>query len=272
MKKILAAIKRFFKPSNRSLIRELVATDFRLRYQGSFLGYLWSLLRPLLMFGVLYLVFTHVIRIGNNVPHYPAYLLLGLVLWQFFIEATVGGMNAITGHSDLVRKVSIPKYTLIVSATLSAFVNFCLNLIVVFIFMVLGHVPFRTNILLAPIYIGELIVFCVGISFLLSTLYVKFRDIGHIWDVLLQALFYASPLIYSLAIVPHRFIKFVSLNPLAQILQDMRSVMITPKALTTKEVFHSQIGRIAPMIIVLVVLVFGAWYFRRNSKNFAEEL
>ena len=272
MKKSITTLKGFFKPSNRSLIRALVATDFKLRYQGSFLGYLWSLLRPLLMFGVLYLVFTHVIRVGDKVPHYPSYLLLGLVIWQFFIEATVGGMNSITGHADLVRKVSIPKYTLIVSSTLSALVNFCLNMVVVFIFMFLGHVPFRTNILLAPIYIGELLVFCVGISFLLSTLFVKFKDIGHIWDVLLQALFYASPLIYSLAIVPKRFIKFVSLNPLAQILQDMRSVMITPQALTTKEVFHSQVGRIIPMLIVLVVLIFGAWYFRRNSKNFAEEL
>jgi ABC-2 type transport system permease protein len=268
----LKAWRRFFKPSNRSLIRELVASDFKLRYQGSTLGYIWSLLRPLLMFGVLYLVFTHVIRVGNNVPHYPSYLLLGLVLWQFFLEATSGGMNAITGRGDLVRKVSIPKYTLIISTTLSALVNLCLNLIVVFIFMLLGHVNFRINILLAPLYIGELLVLALGIAFLLSTLFVKFRDIGHIWDVILQILFYATPLIYSLAIVPHRFIKFVSLNPLAQIFQDMRSVMITPAALTTKQVFNSQIGRIIPILIVLAIFVLGAWYFRRSSKNFAEEL
>src|SRR5476649_457099 len=130
----MKAIQRFFKPSNLNLIRELVASDFKLRYQGSVLGYMWSLLRPLMMFGVLYLVFTKVVRVGNNVPHYPAYLLLGLVLWQFFVEATVGGMNAITGRGDLVRKVNIPKYIIVISTNISAFINFCLNLVVVVIF------------------------------------------------------------------------------------------------------------------------------------------
>jgi ABC-2 type transport system permease protein len=269
---MIDAVKRAFKPSNRSLIRELVISDFKLRYQGSVLGYLWSLLRPLMLFGVLYLVFTHIIRLGNSVPHYPAYLLLGLVLWTFFVEATSSGMNAITGRGDLVRKVSIPKYTLVVATTLSAFVNFCLNMVVVVIFMLIGHVPFRITILFAPIYIGELVLFCLGISYLLSTLYVRFRDIGHIWEVILQILFYGTPLIYSLAIVPKRLIKWVSINPLAQIFQDMRSVIITPKALTTKEVFNSQLGRIGPMLIVLIVTIVGFWYFRRNSKNFAEEL
>jgi ABC-2 type transport system permease protein len=269
----LAAWKRFWRPSNRSLIRELVASDFKLRYQGSVLGYLWSLLRPLLMFGVLYIVFTHIIRAGSNVPHYPAYLLLGLVLWQFFIEATVAGMNAITGRGDLVRKVSIPKYTLILSTTLSALVNFCLNMVVVVIFMIAGHVPFRLTILLVPVFVFELIILCLGISFLLSTLFVKFKDIGHIWDVIIQVLFYASPLIYNLAIVPKRLIKYVSISPLAQILQDTRSVMITPKTLTTKQVFHSEfMGRVLPAIIVIAILILGALYFKRSSKNFAEEL
>jgi len=269
---MINALKRGFKPSNRSLIRELVVSDFKLRYQGSVLGYIWSLLRPLLLFGVLYVVFTHVIRVGGKVPHYPSYLLLGLVLWTFFVEATSSGMNAITGRGDLVRKVSIPKYTLILSTTLSALVNLCLNMVIVFIFMIIGHVPFRITMVLAPVYIGELVVFCLGISFLLSTLFVKFKDISHIWDVVLQTLFYASPLIYSLAIVPKKLIKFASINPLAQILQDVRSVMITPQALTTKEVFHSQLGRIVPMLIVLIITIFGFWIFRRNSKNFAEEI
>src|SRR3990172_266651 len=117
------------KSNNLSLIRELVASDFKLRYQGSILGYLWSLLRPLMLFGVLYVVFTKVIRIGDGVPYYPAYLLLGLVLWTFFTEATLAGMNAITGRGDLIRKVSIPKHIIVLSTKLSALVNLCLNLI-----------------------------------------------------------------------------------------------------------------------------------------------
>lgn len=269
---MIKKIKAILQPSNRSLIRELVISDFKLRYQNSVLGYLWSLLRPLLMFGVLYIVFTRIIKIGGDIDHYPTYLLLGLVLWTFFVEATVAGMNSIVGRGDMIRKVSIPKYTIVLSSVLSAFVTFLLNMIIVFVFMVLGDVPFRTTILIVPIYIVELIIFCIGISFLLSALYVKIRDLGHIWDVLLQILFYATPIIYAMQIVPPKLVKLVSINPLAQIIQDIRSVMITPETLTTKEVFNGQIGRLIPITIVIVLTVVAAWYFRRTSKNFAEDL
>lgn len=261
-----------FSKKNRSLISELVRSDFKLRYQGSVLGYLWSLLRPLMLFGILYIVFTRVIKIGGEIPHYPSYLLLGLVLWTFFVEATMSGMNAITSRGDMIRKVSIPKYTIVMSTTASALVNFCLNMVVVLVFMIVGGVEFRPNLVLLPFLIVELVLFCIGVSFLLSTLYVKYRDFSHIWEVTLQVLFYATPIIYSLAIVPARLQKIVSLNPLTQIFQDIRSVMITPETLTTRQVFDSQLGRILPLLIVIVTLVVGAWYFRRSSRKFAEEL
>lgn len=257
---------------NRALISELVRSDFKLRYQGSVLGYLWSLLRPLLLFGILYIVFTRVIKLGGEIPHYPAYLLLGLVLWTFFVEATMSGMNAIISRGDMIRKVSIPKYTIVVSTTASALVNFCLNMVVVVIFMVLGDVPFRANLIFVPIFVLELVLFCIGVSFLLAALYVKYRDFSHIWEVTLQILFYATPIIYSLAIVPTKLQKIVSLNPLTQIFQDIRSVMITPATVTTRQVFNSQLGRLLPFLIVLATLVLGAWYFRHNSRKFAEEL
>lgn len=269
---MIDAIKRFLKPGNRSLIRELVTSDFKLRYQNSFLGYLWSLLRPMLFFGVLYVVFTKVIKVGKGVPYYPAYLLLGIVLWTFFIEATVAGMNAIVGRGDLIRKVSIPKYAIVVSTNLSALVNFSLNMIVVLGFMLLSGVPFRLTILAVPFFIAELMVFSLGVSFILATLFVKFRDFTHIWDVCLQVLFYAVPIIYPLTLPSEKFRKIISINPLAQIFQDIRWLMITPNTLTTKAVFHSEWGRIAPMLIVLFTIIFASWFFRRNSKNFAEEL
>ncbi len=267
-----STVNKYFKTSNISLIRELVASDFKLRYQGSVLGYLWSLLRPLFMFGVLYVVFTHVIRVGDKVPHYPTYLLLGLVMWTFFIESTVSGMNAITGHGDMIRKVAIPKYLIVVSTMLSAFVNFCLNMIVVFIFMAFGHVTFRLTILLAPLVILELMAFSLSLSFLLSALYVKFRDLSHIWDVVLQVLFYASPLIYSLAIVPKSIIKFDAVNPLTQIFQDMRYLMITKGTLTSEEVFHSALGLLIPLLIITAIGILAVWYFRKKSPKFAEDL
>ncbi len=265
-------IDKYFKASNISLVRELVASDFKLRYQGSVLGYLWSLLRPLFMFGVLYVVFTHVIRVGNSIPYYPSYLLLGLVLWTFFIESTVSGMNAITGHGDMIRKVSIPKYLIVVSTMLSAFVNFCLNMIIVFVFMLFGHVPFRLTILLIPIVIVELMIFSLVVSFLLSALYVKFRDLSHIWDVALQILFYATPIIYPLAIMPKSLIKLVSISPLAQIFQDMRYLMITNKTTTTEQVFHSIAGLLIPLAVILIIGFVAVWYFRKSSPKFAEDL
>jgi ABC-2 type transport system permease protein len=273
---MMKKLHNIFKPSNRSLIRELVVSDFRLRYQNSVLGYVWSLLRPLMMFGVLYIVFTKIIKLGGAIPYYASYLLLGLVLWTFFVEATVAGLNSIVGRGDMIRKVSIPKYTIVISSVLSAFVTFLLNMFIVFIFMAIQHVPFRPTILLTPLYMGELIVFCLGISFLLSALFVKLRDISQVWDVGLQVLFYATPIIYPISQVPPKLLKPFMLNPLSQIIQDMRSLMITPgnipATLTAKAVYHSQIGRILPMLIVLGLTVFAAWYFKRSSKNFAEEL
>ncbi len=224
------------------------------------------------MFGVLYVIFTHVIRLGNDIPYYPQYLLLGLVLWQLFSEATVAGMNAITGRGDLVRKVSIPKYTIVLSTTISALVNFCLNMLIVFIFMFFGHVSLRPEALLVIPLVFELVLFCLGIAFLLSTLLVKLRDVGHIWEVALQVLFYATPILYDFRIVPHNLAQWLSINPLVQIFQDIRSVLITPVSLTTKQVFDSQLGRILPALGVLAVLALGAWYFSRRSKYFAEEL
>jgi len=265
-------LKNVLKPSNRSLIRQLVVSDFKLRYQNSVLGYLWSLLRPMMLFGVLYIVFTKVIKVGKGVPYYPAYLLLGIVLWTFFVEATVAGLNAITGRGDLIRKVSIPKYTIVISTTLSALVNFCLNMVVVLVFMVLSHVPFRSTILLAPFLVGELVVFSMACSFILSALFVKYRDFSHIWDVCLQVLFYAVPIIYPLTLPPLKIAKIMSINPLTQIFQDTRSLMITPQTLTTKEVFNSQWGRIGPVVLVVVAVVIAALYFRARSKDFAEEL
>jgi ABC-2 type transport system permease protein len=270
---MIGTVKRAFKPSNRSLIRELVASDFKMRYQGSILGYLWSLLRPLLLFLVLYIVFTKVIPLGKDIPHYPAYLLLGIVVWTFFIEATTSGMNSITGRGDLIRKVNIPKYTIVIATTLSAFVNFSLNLTIVILFMIINGVAFRPEMIWAIPIIAEVVVLALGLSFLLAAMFVRFRDISHIWDVILQILFYAIPIIYPLTLPPQRIREIISLNPMTQILQDLRSVVITSDTLTPTEVFQSQfLGRVLPVLIVIAIAVIAGLYFRRRSRYFAEEL
>ncbi len=272
----MEGVKRVFKPSNRSLIRELVVSDLKIRYQNSVLGYIWSLLRPIMLFGVLYLVFTKIFPVGKGIDHFPAYLLLGLVLWTFFIEATVSGMNAITGRGDMIRKVNVPKYTIVISTTFSALVNFCFNMVFVTIVMLITHVQVRWTLLLAPFFMLELIIMVLGLSFLLSALFVKYRDFSHIWDVVLQVLFYGTPIIWLMnqnPNIPPKLVKILCLNPLAQIMQDMRSVMITSATVTTKQVYNSQLlGRVLPVVLILSLAVLSGWYFRRSSGKFAEDL
>src|SRR5258708_485796 len=143
-------MRRLFTKQNRALVSELVRTDFKLRYQGSALGYAWSLLRPLLLFLILYVVFVKFLKIGNDVPHYPVYLLFGVVLWSFFVEMTAQGLGSIVGRGDLIRKILIPRWIIVLSSSISALINFCLNLIVIFVFMLFSHVDFMRTILWLP--------------------------------------------------------------------------------------------------------------------------
>lgn len=262
---------RYMTTKNRAILREMVSTDFKVRYQGSVLGYLWSLLKPLFLFAILYVVFTYIIPLGKDVPHYSVYLLLGIVLWNFFTEATIQGAGSVVARGDLIRKVSIPRYLVVISSTLSALINLGLSLVVVMIFALFnGVMPSLSWLLLIPI-IAELIVLALGISFLLSALYVKFRDITYIWEIFLQAGFYATPIIYPITQVPTALHKWFFLNPMAQIIQDARYVMVTSTQATIWSSVHS-IMIIVPFVIILAFVVVGAWYFKTHSAYFAEDI
>jgi len=180
-------IKHIFSKENKALLSELVRTDFKLRYQGSVLGYAWSLLRPLLMFAILYIVFAVVFNLGNSIPNYPIYLLLGIVLWSFFTEMTQQSLVSIVGRGDLIRKIRIPRWMIIVSASISALINLGLNLLVVLVFVFISGMDLLFTGLVLPIYIVEIYIFALGIGLLLSALYVKYRDVNYIWEVFLQA-------------------------------------------------------------------------------------
>lgn len=259
---------------NRILLRELVVTDFKLRYQGSVLGYLWSLLKPLMLFAILYVVFIHFMRFGSGGEHFAVQLLLGIVMWTFFTEATVQGMQAIVGRGDLIRKVNFPKYIIVVSGTISALINMLLNLVVVFVYVTINGVDFHWSVLLLPVIILELYVFALAIAFLLSALYVKFRDISHIWEVFMQGLFYATPILYPLSFVTRvseNASHLLMLSPVAQIIQDARHLAITPTAPTTWSVVGSPIA-VMPVIVVGVVIVVATHYFKKNQGKFAENV
>lgn len=264
---------KFFTPQNQALLRQLVITDFKLRYQGSMLGYVWSLLRPLMLFSVLYVVFTYVLPVGKGVPHYPAYLLLGIVLWTFFVEATSLGMGSIVGRGDLIRKVKISKPAIVIASTLSAGVNLCLNLIVVLLFMILTRSEVQPSVVFLPIILIELVLYALAFSFFLSALYVKFRDIAPIWEVILQIMFYATPIIYPLTLVKsHTLLSIISLNPIAQILQDSRYMLITPQTLLTHQVLPTWLSVGLPAAILVVLVIGSVIFFKKSAKQFAENL
>ena len=208
---LISSFTKAFSPKNRALLAELVRTDFKLRYQGSALGYAWSLLRPLMMFAILYVVFVKFLKIGGDIPHYPIYLLLGIVLWTFFADMTSQSLGSIVGRGDLIRKIKIPRWMIVFISSINAVINLALNLIVIGVFMVLNKaVPMDTAWLL-PLILVEIYVFALGLSLFLSAAFVKYRDINYIWEVLLQAGFYLVPILYPLSMITNETLQKIIL-------------------------------------------------------------
>jgi ABC-2 type transport system permease protein len=255
------------------LLKQLVKTDFKLRYQGSVLGYMWSLLRPLLLFVTLYIVFAKFLKVGKGIPHYPQYLLLGIVLWNYFAEVTSGSVGAIVSRGDLIRKINFPKYVIILAGSFSAFINLILNFIVLGLFMALGHIDLTWHAILIIPLIVELFIFSLAMAFFLSSLFVRFRDVSYIWEVVMQAAFYATPILYPLSLIPDRAAKILILSPMAQIIQDARWAIVTPQTDTIYTLYGGDKWIWAiPLGITFVIVALAAIYFRKRSKYFAEEV
>lgn len=273
----LMKLSNIFSRRNRILLRELVITDFKLRYQGSVLGYLWSLLKPLMLFAIMFVVFVHFLRFGQGIEHFAVSLLLGIVMWTFFTEATSQGMQAIAARGDIIRKINFPKYIIVISGTISALINLLLNLVVVFIFMIFDGVDFGWTLLLFPVSILLLYVFALGLAFFLSAIFVKFKDISHLWEVFLQGLFYATPIIYPLELV----IKtgglwagqLLMLSPVAVLIQNARAQVVGHEnVITADQVFSSPLWIALPYLIIIFVIILATVYFKRSQAKFAEQV
>ncbi|NCU30784.1 ABC transporter permease [Candidatus Saccharibacteria bacterium] len=266
-------MRNILTTQNRDLLRELVKTDFKLRYQGSALGYVWSLLRPLLLFLILYVVFVRFLRVGDGVPHFPIYLLLGIVLWSFFAEMTSQSLTAITSRGDMIKKVRIKKWIIILSSSISALISLMLNLVVVTVFMVINRVELTFNVLYFPLILIETYILALGISLILAAAYVKYRDISYVWEVILQADFYATPILYPLTLIANPFYqKLVMINPMAQAIQDARYALVTQDTVTLSKLVSNDLIVIMPAVLSIVLLVLGIVFFRKQSSNFAENL
>lgn len=264
---------QIFEKKNRVLLRELVKTDFKLRYQGSIMGYVWSVLKPLMLFAVMYVVFVRFLKFGADVPHFSVALLLGTVLWGFFNETTNLSMSSIVVRGDLIRKLNFPKQIIVISISLNAMINLLISLVIVILFGLINGVSISNYAFLAPVLLLELYMFSLGISFLLATIYVRFRDIGPIWEVVLQILMYMTPMIYPVSLVinySERIAKILLLNPLAQIMQDMRYLLVSDKNITVWMLINNHLISLVPYIISVLTLLIGYYVFSKNSNKFAE--
>lgn len=276
MKNVLDSIRARYQYA-WVVLRGLVKTDFRLRYQGSFLGIAWSVLKPLMMFCVMYLVFAKFLRMSDGTPTYPVVLLLGISSWQFVTESTNVGLRSVVDRGDLLRKIHFPNYIVVVSATMGAFISYIINLGVVLLFALILHVQFTWRVLLLPLNIIELYAIALAITLIMSTMYVYYRDIAHIWDVLQQLIFYGMPIIYPLSYVTSQgglladLARLELVNPFAQSIQDIRHNLIAPETQPTIwNQFHNPLIQWLPVVFTVFMLWLGVYLFRRNSRQFAE--
>jgi ABC-2 type transport system permease protein len=260
--------RRFF-----DLLWLISVNEFKKTFFGTALGYVWSLVRPLLLFAVLLVVFTKIIRLGSDVPHYPVLLLFNLVVFGFFQEATGGAVGSVLAQEGIVRKTQFPRLVIPLSSVLVALFTLGLNLIVVVIFLLASGVGPMWTWLLFPVILGLLFVLTCGVSLLLSALNVRFRDVAIIWTVLATVLMYGTPLIYPLDIIGPSFLREVLLlNPLTLIFEQARVWIIDPNAATAVQAAGGWLHVIPAAAIYVVVCILGVWVFRREAPKIAELL
>lgn len=258
------------------LVWTLAITDFKLRFFGSVLGYLWQLMRPLMLFGIVYVVFAEILKVGGDQPYFGVALLLGIVVFQFFTDATGAAVRSIVVRESLVRKVDFPRAAVPASCVLQAVFNFGLNMlpVLVFLFAAGGSVMWSWYEL--PLIFAMLAVFISGLSLLLSALFVRYRDIEPIWDVILQALFYGTPILYSLSVVIDEVglgvARIMLVNPLAAGIQQARHSVIDPSYESPSQIFGAAYWDLLPIGISVLTFVAGVLYFRRAAPKIAELL
>jgi len=254
-------------------VRVLAGTEYKLRYSGSALGYFWSIAKPLAFFSVLYVVFGRALRFGVGIENYPLYLLLGVVLFTYFADATNSTVETLVNRSQLLRRLSFPRMIIPISVTVTVFITLCINLVAVVVFVAAARVvPQLDWIAVVPLLL-ELYLFVLGVSLILSTLYVYFRDIRQIWEVLLQILFYAAPVIYPLQLLPSWGQHLAFLNPITQIMQDFRALVLdSEQAPTVATVYGHSAMRLVPIATVLAIFALGVAIFKSREPWLAERV
>jgi ABC-2 type transport system permease protein len=259
------------------LLVVISTTEFKRAYFGTALGYLWALARPLMLFAVLYFVFNKIAKLGAGVHDYPVLLLMNIVLFGFFQGGTGTSITSVLTRESLVRKMHFPRLVIPVATVLTVFFNLLFNLIVVVLFMVLYGVQPKLTWLLLPVLVVVLFAFTCGIAMLLSSLYIRYRDVAPIWGVISQALYFASPVfitIDSVLVHGQTVARLYLFNPMAMILQEARHWMIGvgPGSASAAQIMGGRIWLLVPFGILCTVCALGFWVFRREAPRIAEEL
>lgn len=247
-------------------------TEFKRTYFGTALGYLWSLARPLMLFAVLLAVFTQIFRIGSQVPNYPVLLLFNIVLFGFFQEATMTAVQSIVGQEAVVRKTQFPRLVIPLAVVVTGLINLSLNLVVVFVFILGYGVDPTWSWLLFPVFLALLIVLTCAVAMIVSSLYPRFRDVAIIWTVMATVLFYGSPVLYPLEVVPERFREILLVNPLTMLFELARSWVIDPGAPGPVEAAGGWAGLVPAIALYIGICAFAVWVFRREAPRIAEQL
>lgn len=229
----------------------------------------------------MYMVFARFLRMSDGTPTYPVVLLLGICSWQFVTDSTNVGLRSVVDRGDLLRKIHFPNYIVVVSATMGGLISYGINLLVVLLFAILNRVQFTWRVLLLPLNFIELYLVTLGWTLIMATMYVFYRDIAHIWDVLQQLVFYAMPIIYPLSYVIQRgggglitkLARLELLNPFAQAIQDIRHNFIAPATQPTiwNQFSASEWGiKLVPLLITAIIFALGVFVFKKYEKRFAE--
>jgi ABC-2 type transport system permease protein len=254
------------------LLYLIAITDFKRTYLGTVLGYVWSLARPLMLFGVLLAVFTQVFRIGSQVPHYPVLLLLNIVLFGFFSEATNTAVMSIVGQESVVRKTQFPRLVIPAAVVLTSLFNLALNLVVVFAFLLAFGVGPMWTWLLFPVLLAVLVIFTTAVSMMVASLNPRFRDVAIIWTVVSTVLFYATPVLYPINVVPETLRNVITLNPLTPLFELVRVWIVDPDAPGPVSAAGGVVPLLAPIAIFVAVCALAVWIFNREAPRIAEEL
>lgn len=257
------------------ILTVMAGSEFRLKYAGSALGYVWSVVKPLALFTMLYVVFARLFKLGSLSQYYPVSLLMGIVLFNFFADATSLGMTSLVTRESLLRKLVFPRMVIPTAATVTAALTFAVNSVVVAGFIAWNQITPQLDWLLVIPLLLELYVYILGIALLLSVLFVRFRDISQIWELAVQLMFYASPIIYPIGFLPPELRRLAFINPFTQVLQDIRALILYPdlpgQKITAEDAF-GVFGRSLPIAIAFATFALGYIVFRREEPWLAERV